>query len=144
MSNIDTSAKAIYVALNSFVWGYAGQYQEQAKLVDLLRALAAEKEAMARQEPVGYRCKDYGDSWSYFDHKGIAEIYQKKTDCLIQAVFTSPQLAAPNAEAMPDGLRNAINALVHQIDINDFADSNGHSLKNFKALHDLMRALAAE
>ena len=33
------------------------------------------------------------------------------------------------------------NALLHQIDIGDFADSNGHTLKMFKAVHDLMRLL---
>jgi len=33
------------------------------------------------------------------------------------------------------------NALLHQIDIGDFVDRNGHSLKMFKAVHDLMRLL---
>jgi hypothetical protein len=33
------------------------------------------------------------------------------------------------------------NALLHQIDIGDFADSNGPTLKMFKAVNDLMRLL---
>ena len=33
------------------------------------------------------------------------------------------------------------NALLQQIDIGDFVDSNGHTLKMFKAVHDLMRLL---
>lgn len=40
-------------------------------------------------------------------------------------------------------LRAAANALLHQIDIGDFVDSNGHSAKMLKATHDLMRALGA-
>ena len=39
-------------------------------------------------------------------------------------------------------LRAAANALLHQIDIGDFVDSNGHSAKMLKATHDLMRMLA--
>ena len=35
-------------------------------------------------------------------------------------------------------LRDAANALLHQIDIGDFVDSNGHSAKMLKATHDLM------
>lgn len=38
-------------------------------------------------------------------------------------------------------LRAAANALLHQIDIGDFVDSNGHSAKMLKAVHDLMRVL---
>jgi hypothetical protein len=34
--------------------------------------------------------------------------------------------------------------LLHQIDINDFQDSNGHSLKMFIAVHDLRKALLQE
>ena len=40
-------------------------------------------------------------------------------------------------------LRSTANELLHQIDINDFVDSHGHALKNFKAVHDLLRLLAA-
>lgn len=40
-------------------------------------------------------------------------------------------------------LRAAANALLHQIDINDFTDSNGHAAKMLKATHDLMRVLGA-
>ena len=40
-------------------------------------------------------------------------------------------------------LRTAANALLHQIDIGDFTDSNGHSAKMLKATHDLMRVLGA-
>jgi len=36
------------------------------------------------------------------------------------------------------GLREAANALLHQIDIGDFVDSHGHSAKMLKATHDLM------
>ncbi|HMM72435.1 MAG TPA: hypothetical protein PKC22_09490 [Rhodocyclaceae bacterium] len=36
------------------------------------------------------------------------------------------------------GLREAVNALLHQIDIGDFVDSHGHSAKMLKATHDLM------
>ena len=38
-------------------------------------------------------------------------------------------------------LRAAANALLHQIDIGDFTDSNGHAAKMLKATHDLMRVL---
>jgi len=41
-----------------------------------------------------------------------------------------------------DELAKLANALLHQIDINDFQDSHGHSAKSFKAVHDLMLALA--
>jgi len=41
-----------------------------------------------------------------------------------------------------DELAKLANALLHQIDINDFQDSHGHSAKIFKAVHDLMYALA--
>jgi hypothetical protein len=40
-------------------------------------------------------------------------------------------------------LRAAANALLHQIDIGDFTDSNGHAAKMLKATHDLMRVLGA-
>ena len=36
------------------------------------------------------------------------------------------------------GLREAVNALLHQVDIGDFVDSHGHSAKMLKATHDLM------
>lgn len=42
-----------------------------------------------------------------------------------------------------DALRDAVNALLHQIDIGDFVDSHGHSAKMLKPVHDLMRLLAA-
>lgn len=38
-------------------------------------------------------------------------------------------------------LKTATNALLHQIDIGDFVDSNGHSAKMLKPVHDLMRLL---
>jgi hypothetical protein len=47
------------------------------------------------------------------------------------------------APAVPEGLREAVNALLHQIDIGDFFDSNGHSAKMLKPVHDLMAMLAA-
>ena len=40
-------------------------------------------------------------------------------------------------------LRAAANALLHQIDIGDFTDSNGHAAQMLKATHDLMRVLGA-
>ena len=46
------------------------------------------------------------------------------------------------APAVPDGLRGAVNALLHQIDIGDFVDSNGHSAKMLKPVHDLMRLMS--
>jgi len=36
------------------------------------------------------------------------------------------------------------NALLHQIDLGDFVDSNGHSAKMLKPVHDLMRLLSKE
>jgi hypothetical protein len=41
-------------------------------------------------------------------------------------------------------LRNAANALIDQIDTNDFTDSLGHHAKNLKALHDLMRLCSTD
>jgi hypothetical protein len=38
-------------------------------------------------------------------------------------------------------LEAAGNSLLHQIDINDFEDSNGHDLKMLKAVHDLLALL---
>jgi len=38
-------------------------------------------------------------------------------------------------------LAASTNALLHQIDIGDFVDSNGHSAKMLKAVHDLMQTL---
>ena len=46
------------------------------------------------------------------------------------------------APAASDGLRDAVNALLHQIEIGDFVDSNGHSAKMLKPVHDLMRLLS--
>lgn len=46
------------------------------------------------------------------------------------------------APAVPDGLRDAVNTLLHQIDIGDFVDSNGHSAKMLKPVHDLMRLMS--
>lgn len=40
-------------------------------------------------------------------------------------------------------LEKAARALLHQIDIGDFVDSNGHDAKMLKAVHDLRAALAA-
>jgi len=40
-----------------------------------------------------------------------------------------------------DELAKLANALLHQIDINDFQDSHGHNAKSLKAVHDLMLAL---
>jgi len=38
-------------------------------------------------------------------------------------------------------LTGLANALLHQIDINDFVDSHGHNAKMLKPVHDLMQAL---
>ena len=38
--------------------------------------------------------------------------------------------------------RELLNELLHQIDINDFVDSHGHSAKMLKAVHDAMLYLA--
>lgn len=46
------------------------------------------------------------------------------------------------APAASDGLRDAVNALLHQIEIGDFVDSNGHSAKMLKPVHDLMRLIS--
>lgn len=40
-------------------------------------------------------------------------------------------------------MRNASNALLHQIDIGDFMDSHGHSAKMLSAVHDLMKLTGA-
>ncbi len=52
------------------------------------------------------------------------------------------QPAPPAPQAVPQPLTDAVNALLHQIDIGDFVDSNGHSAKMLKAVHDLMRLMA--
>jgi len=41
-------------------------------------------------------------------------------------------------------LTGLANALLQQIDINDFVDSHGHSAKMLKPVHDLMRALTTK
>jgi hypothetical protein len=41
-------------------------------------------------------------------------------------------------------LATGTNALLHQIDIGDFVDSNGHSAKMLKPVHDLMKLLSTE
>ena len=48
-------------------------------------------------------------------------------------------LAAAQAER--DALRKRANALLHQIDIGDYVDSEGHALKNNIAVLTLMKAL---
>lgn len=48
-------------------------------------------------------------------------------------------LAAAQAER--DALRERANALLHQIDIGDYVDSEGHALKNNIAVLTLMKAL---
>ncbi len=40
-------------------------------------------------------------------------------------------------------LRDAANALLHQIDIGDFVDPHGHSATMLMATHDLMRVLSS-
>lgn len=47
------------------------------------------------------------------------------------------ELAA--AQAREKVLHSLSNELLHQIDINDFTDSHGHSAKMLKAVHDLMK-----
>ncbi len=47
------------------------------------------------------------------------------------------ELAA--AQAREKVLRSLSNELLHQIDINDFTDSHGHSAKMLKAVHDVMK-----
>ena len=50
--------------------------------------------------------------------------------------------ACAEAQRLADShIRAAANALLHQIDIGDFVDSNGHSAKMLKATHDLMALL---
>lgn len=49
---------------------------------------------------------------------------------------TAPKEPAVNAE-----LLEAINALLHQIDIGDFVDGHGHNAKMLKPVHDLMMLL---
>lgn len=44
---------------------------------------------------------------------------------------------------MSDELNDAVNQLLHQIGIGDFTDSNGHSAKMLKPVHDLTRMLSA-
>jgi len=46
-----------------------------------------------------------------------------------------------NAQAERDALRERANALLHQIDIGDYVDSEGHALKNNIAVLTLMKAL---
>jgi len=58
----------------------------------------------------------------------VALIVKQKTD-----------LAAAQAER--DALRKRANALLHQIDIGDYVDSEGHALKNNIAVLTLMKAL---
>ncbi len=43
------------------------------------------------------------------------------------------------AQAREKVLHSLSNELLHQIDINDFTDSHGHSAKMLKAVHDLMK-----
>lgn len=45
---------------------------------------------------------------------------------------------------MSDELNDAVNQLLHQIAIGDFTDSNGHSAKMLKPVHDLTRMLSAQ
>lgn len=45
------------------------------------------------------------------------------------------------AQAERDALRERANALLHQIDIGDYVDSEGHALKNNIAVLTLMKAL---
>lgn len=45
------------------------------------------------------------------------------------------------AQAKRDALRERANALLHQIDIGDYVDSEGHALKNNIAVLTLMKAL---
>ena len=45
-------------------------------------------------------------------------------------------------KAQRDELTKLLNELLHQIDINDFMDSNGHTAKMLRAVHDGMEALS--
>ena len=49
---------------------------------------------------------------------------------------------ADRAQRVPAGLRDLVNALLHQIDIGGFMDSNGHDARMLKPVHDLMRMLS--
>ena len=54
------------------------------------------------------------------------------------------KLYAAPPDVQRDAERAAINALLHQIDIGDFVDSNGHSAKMLKPVHDLLRLMATK
>ena len=51
---------------------------------------------------------------------------------------------AAQVTAERDALREATNALLHQIDISDFTDSHGHDARMLKPVHDLMRMLGGK
>lgn len=57
------------------------------------------------------------------------------TDNCVKKLYTQP------ASAKPLPLTDDVNALLHQIDIGDFVDSNGHSAKMLKPVQDLMKLL---
>ena len=52
--------------------------------------------------------------------------------------------ALTDAAERLDALESTANALLHQIDIGDFVDSNGHSAKMLKPVWDLMKLMKRE
>lgn len=92
-----------------------------------------------------------GDSMSYETMRkatalpGRRNIYYKERfedesdDAWKARQLWANDLAAAQAER--EALRERANALLHQIDIGDYVDSEGHALKNNIAVLTLMKAL---
>lgn len=116
--------------------------------IEQAKRLAADPQAVPR------RVRKIGGS---FQHSGtvVAEFTTTAGEPRIVLEFDAPvagmlhvyrpdqvEAALDAPQAVPQPLTDAVNALLHQIDIGDFVDSNGHSAKMLKAVHDLMRLMA--
>lgn len=98
------------------------------------------------------RLREYVESTDYINAEPlcaeaadrIAELEQQLArqrlqleDYALSNIQDRQELAA--AQAREKVLRSLSNELLHQIDINDFTDSHGHSAKMLKAVHDVMK-----
>lgn len=99
---------------------------------------AAKRATVSAQKPVAYRCKDFADGWILYHDGREAELYQKRTGCLMQTLYTDPHDASdvsypPEPEEV---CRESLKSVV--------ADLNGRLSKlvtesGMMGLHDTIR-----
>ena len=107
------------------------------KRESLVRSLSLAGEAMSLGAYFRGLFADAADMLAADACSAARERHTRETLHKVLAGIEAQQVAVPN------GLADATNALLHQIDIGDFVDSHGHSAKMLQPVHKLMTLLAA-